>query len=192
MEAEPVDIPDPSNHAAAEEAILNSPEGAFSWMKSALSPLLSASANFAASTDIDVFLDQHFDDLPLRQPREPEGPLIDCSYSGCKRKIGPSSSQFNCSHCNKTYCSSHSGHPSFEVASTTEDEQVVYKRVCLACWTARPENQTGLGADRSWMNKFVHVRGEAMAKTMEHCNVIEGRLSEVVMHVNPVAYLWPS
>lgn len=181
MESDPIDIPDPSTHAADEEAILNSPEGPLDWMKSTISPLLSASANLAASADIDVFLEQHFDDLPVLSARTPEGPLTDCAFPKCKRQIGPSSSRFHCPQCTKTFCSSHAGHPSFEVAVTNNDgpTRKKFMRICLMCWSSRPENQTGLGADRSWMNKFRHVREESVNKKTTQRTTLEARLNEV-------------
>lgn len=146
------------------------------WVKSALSPLLSASA-------IDELhgLDPFFDagDYDDGRPVIPVVPVINCSYDGCKRSIGPGSSQFGCPGCGLAYCSTHSGHPSFEV-QLAEDGKTRYIRVCLVCWMGRPENQTGLGADRSWVNAFSHHRASLKGQRAEQRSRVEARLAQLI------------
>lgn len=158
------------NGQLEEEILGTSPErpGAMlGWVKSALSPLLSASA---------VFPDElHGSDLVVDDHLEPSGPVINCSFAGCKRMVGPGSSQFGCPGCGKTYCSTHSGHPSFEVFVSPGQ----YIRVCLACWTARPENRTGLGAHRSWMTTFTHQRESFRSALANRRTQLEARLAQV-------------
>lgn len=147
------------------------------WVKSALSPLLSASA---LMPDELHGLDPFFH-MPITEETEQDiQPHINCSYDGCKRRIGPGSSQFGCPGCGLTYCSTHSGHPSFEVQLPEDDGKTRFVRVCLVCWMGRPENQTGLGAERSWANAFSHYRSSVRGHRAEQRAQLETRLAQLI------------
>ncbi len=164
----------PINHAEIEEEILASDKGALEWLKTAISPFLSASS--AVITDEAMMVAEGIFTVEEEYEEVDDALKENCAQDGCTRMLGPKSSQFACPSCDKKYCSTHSGHPSFEV---TLPESSVNVRICASCWMSRPENKTGPGSSRNWMEHFNRRRIDSIKRLSEKKQLFQNRLSNV-------------
>lgn len=160
-----------------EEAILyEDQEGpTFSWLRSAIPDLLSTSA--IISEDLDVLFDHHLSNLITNSTEETaisHAGWEACGVDGCDRRVGPTSSRFDCPACSRVYCSTHAGHPSLQISRPDGS----WQRVCDGCWRER-HGQTSAGSTRSLLAEFEGKRAQAMGKRREARQLIERRLGKL-------------
>lgn len=170
-----------SPHHDEEAALLQPPDGpVLGWVKRSLPQVLAGSA--ALLGDADLLFDQHFGIVSPALSPASAGPAaaedpLGCGAAGCTRRIGPASSRFECPACRQLYCSTHAGHPAFEVALPAG---AGWMRVCAACWRARPENQAAPGAARSWLAVLEKRRRAARRQAQERRSLLEKRLGQLI------------
>lgn len=154
--------------------------GMLDWLLSSVPPILSASA--VLGDDFDAMIDYHLaggvinrniDGVNLERPSEEW--TQKCAVKSCKRLIRPDSSQFHCSVCAQTFCSSHAGHPSLQI-----QQDGLWVRACKACW----QEKTGLDdaehmIDRNWTPAFETQRLIRVNQRTKETSMLVGRLEKV-------------